>query len=130
VLALDTNTLIYYFKGMGKVGEHLLSAAPGDVAIPAVVLYELEVGLAQSAQPAKRKRALDAILESVQILPFDAGAARASASTRVALERAGTPIGPLDLLIAGTVLARGAILVTHNTAEFARVPGIRLADWF
>jgi tRNA(fMet)-specific endonuclease VapC len=130
VLALDTNTLVYYFKAMGRVVERLQATLPGEVAIPAVVLYVPEVGIAQSTQPARRRRALAPILESVQLLPFDGPVARVAASTRVALERGGTPIAPLDILIAGAAHAHSAILVTHNTAEYARAPGLRICDWW
>ncbi len=128
--ALDTNTLIYFFKGVGSVAEHLEEVPPRDVAIPSVVLYELEVGIAKSTQPKKRRQGLEALLRLVTILPFDEAAARAAASVRVGLEKAGTPIGPVDTLIAGTALGRSATLVTHNTREFSRVRGLKVVDWF
>jgi tRNA(fMet)-specific endonuclease VapC len=130
VLALDTNTVIYFFKGMGRVAENLRKEAPRDIAIPAVVLYELEVGIARSARPRQRRESLDALLEVVHILPFDERAASASAELRAQLEKAGSGIGPIDTLIAGTALAHSATLVTHNTKEFSRVRGLRLLDWY
>jgi tRNA(fMet)-specific endonuclease VapC len=129
VLALDTNTVIYFFKGMGRVAENLRKEAPRDIAIPAVVLYELEVGIAQSSRPRQRRESLDALLEVIHILPFDERAASASAELRAQLERTGRGIGPIDTLIAGTALAHSATLVTHNTKEFSRVRGLRLLDW-
>ena len=130
MLALDTNTVIYFFKGMGRVAENLGKEAPRDIAIPAVVLYELEVGIAGSSLPRQRRESLDALLEVIHILPFDERAASASAELRARLEKAGSGIGPIDTLIAGTALAHSATLVTHNTKEFARVRGLRLLDWF
>lgn len=127
---LDTNTLIYFFKGQGRVAEHLLATPPAKVAISAVSLYEIEVGIAKSAQPARRRKQLDAFLEVVSVLPFDDTAARAAARVRAELERRGRPIGPLDNLIAGTALAHRATLVTRNRAEFARLPGLALVDWY
>lgn len=79
---LDTNTLIYFFKGQGKVAEHLFATPPGDVAISSVSLYEIEVGIAKSAQPAKRPRQFDTFLAVVSVLPFDRSAARAAAAVR------------------------------------------------
>jgi tRNA(fMet)-specific endonuclease VapC len=130
MFALDTNTLIYFFKGQGRVGEHLLSVSPRDIGIPAVVLYELELGIARSSQPRKRRSQLDAMLKAVSVLPFDRDAARLAAELRATLDAAGKTIGPMDTLIAGTALATRGVLVTHNTSEFARVKGLRLADWF
>jgi tRNA(fMet)-specific endonuclease VapC len=129
VFALDTNTLIYFFKGAGRVGERLRNTSPREIGIPAVVLYELEVGVALSPQRENRRRALDAFLQVTQVLPLDEVAARAAATVRRTLERAGTTIGPLDTLIAGTALAHSAVLVTHNTRAFGRVSGLKLIDW-
>ena len=130
MLALDTNSLIYFFKGLGRVGEHLWQTPPREVGVPSVVIYELEVGIAQSTKPENRRRALRTLLEIATVLVFDEAAAGAAASVRFALEKAGTPIGPLDTLIAGMAIAHSAILVTHNTREFARVPGLKIVDWY
>jgi len=130
VFALDTNTLVYFFKGLGRVSEHLLAEAPAEVAIPSVVLYELELGIAQSSQPAKRRKQLDTLLGVVVVLPFDAEAARSAARIESALRTSGTPIGPRDVLIAGTAVAHRATLITHNMREFRRVHGLSVLDWF
>ncbi len=128
--ALDTNTLIYFFKGHGQVTRNLLATAPAEVVIPAIVVYEIETGIAKSTDPDKRTRQLAELLDAVTVLPFDLDSARRAARIRARLERQGTPIGPMDTLIAGTALAHNATLVTHNTAEFQRVPELQLADWF
>ena len=128
--ALDTNTLVYLFKGMGRVGDHLLAESPADVAIPSVVIYELELGIVQSTQPAKRRKQLDSIAAAVIVLPFDEASAKRAAQIESALRAAGTPIGPHDVLIAGTALAHQATLVTHNGREFRRVEGLSVVDWF
>ena len=130
MFALDTNTLIYFFKGVGQVRERLLAVPPSDIAIPSVVLYELEVGIAQSTQPSKRRSQLDALLTAVAVLPFDSIAAKRAAAVNTILCGIGSTIGLLDNLIAGTALANGATLVTHNTKEFRRVRGLDLADWY
>lgn len=127
--ALDTNSLIYFFKGKGRVAQRLLAQSPAAIAIPAVVLYELETGIAKSTSPQQRREQLDALLQVVQVLPLGPREARVAANLRARLEVQGTPIGPLDTLIAGTALAHGATLVTHNTREFERVPGLDLVDW-
>ncbi len=127
---LDTNTLIYFFRGQGNVAKRLLATPPAQVAISAVTLYELEVGIAKSSQPAKRRSQFDELLDVVRVLAFDRPAAAEAAGVRAALEKAGQPIGPLDTLIAGTTLAHRATLVTHNTREFRRVSKLMLTDWF
>lgn len=128
--ALDTNTLIFYFKGLGRVRQHLLATPPREVAVPAVVLYELEVGLAKSNSPAKRRGQLSSLLALVTLLPLGAAEAAAAARVRAGLEQVGTPIGVIDTLIAGTALAHGATLVSHNLGEFDRVDGLQLVDWY
>jgi tRNA(fMet)-specific endonuclease VapC len=127
---LDTNTLIHFFKGRGKVAERLFAVPPSDVAISAVTLYEIEVGIAKSEQPARRRRQFDAFLAVVLVLPFDRSAARAAATVRAELERRGLPIGPLDNLNAGIALAHRATLVTRNTREFSRLPNLAVMDWY
>lgn len=126
---LDTNTLIYFFKGLGGVAERLLAVPPSRVAVSAVSFYELEVGLARSTAPRKRRTQLDELMAVVRLLPFDAQAAAESARLRVRLESRGTPIGPMDTLIAGTALAHGAVMVTRNIREFGRIDGLRVEDW-
>ncbi len=127
---LDTNSLIFFFKGRGNVAERLLGRPPEEILIPSVVLYELEVGIAKSGNPAKRRQQLDLLISQITVLPFGVREAGISAKIRATLEREGQPIGPYDTLIAGTALANRAILVTHNTAEFERVKGLVVEDWF
>ncbi len=127
---LDTNTVIYFFKAIGNVANRWLSHPPHQIALPAVVVYELETGIAKSTQPDKRRAQLDELLNDVTVFPFDLMAAKTTAALRAMLEQAGTPLGPLDMLIAGIALTHQAILVTHNTREFSRVPHLRLEDWY
>ena len=127
---LDTNTLIYFFKGMGNVSNRLLSVSPKDIAIPSIVIYELEFGIAKSSSPRKRQVQLKEICSLVTILPFDIAEASASASIRAKLEKKGTPIGPYDILIAGTAIEHQGILVTNNLKEFSRVPKLKTENWY
>jgi tRNA(fMet)-specific endonuclease VapC len=127
---LDTNTLIYFFKGMGRVTENLFKVPPSEVGLSAIVLHELETGIAKSKGAAKRRAQLGTFINAAVFLPFGRAEAEAAARIRSDLERAGTPIGPLDSLIAATALANGATLIAHNQREFSRVPGLMLEDWF
>lgn len=127
---IDTNILIYFFKGLGNVKQNLLSKPPKDIGVPAIVFYELEVGIEKSESPAKRIKQLNDFISTVNILPFRKAEAQASAKIRVQLEKKGTPIGPYDILIAGTALANKATLVTHNVEEFKRVENLNVIDWY
>jgi tRNA(fMet)-specific endonuclease VapC len=127
---LDTNTLIYYFKGMGNVAERLLSTSPSEIAVSAIVLFELEVGIAKSVSPRKRKAQLQELTSLVSVLSFDRSAAESAAEIRVKLEKRGVPIGPYDILIAASALATNSTLVTHNRKEFERIEGLRIEDWY
>lgn len=127
---LDTDIVIYFFKGQGHVAEHLFSVSPSEVALSTVTLYELEVGIARSASPDGRRAQLNRLLETVSVLPLNTESARAAARVRTLLEQSGFPIGALDNLIAGITLAHGATLVTHNLSEFVRVPELSVVDWY
>jgi tRNA(fMet)-specific endonuclease VapC len=126
---LDTNVVIHYLKGDPGIVARIRDASRAELAIPAIVAYELEYGALRAKLGARRRRELEAGLQYIQHVPFDSAAAMAAARIRVELEKRGLTIGPLDLLIAGTAVSRGAALVTNNTAEFSRVPGLRVLDW-
>jgi tRNA(fMet)-specific endonuclease VapC len=127
---LDTNTLIYFFKGLGNVAENVLSKSPKDIAISAIVLFELEVGIAKSNNPKQRRQQLESFVSQITIFPFDSNGARFAAAVRADLKKLGMPIGPYDTLIAGTALCTNSTLVTHNTKEFSRIKNLRIEDWF
>jgi tRNA(fMet)-specific endonuclease VapC len=115
---------------MGNVAKTLLSKSPKDISIPSISLYELEVGIAKSNNPKKRKQQLELLTSRITVLPFAAKEAELAAMVRAELENLGTPIGPYDNLIAGIALSSNATLVTHNRKEFNRVKGLLLEDWF
>jgi tRNA(fMet)-specific endonuclease VapC len=127
---LDTNTLIYFFKGLGDVSKNMLAQPPSEIAIPTVVLFELEVGIAKSTSPRKRKSQLQEITALVNVLPFGIAESKAAAQIRVKLEKQGLPIGPYDVLIAATAMANNMILVTHNQKEFGRIESLKIEDWY
>ncbi len=127
---LDTNTLIYFFKGLGRVSEILLSKSPKEIAIPAITLYELEVGIAKSKNPHKRRKQLDEFVFQVTVFQFGEKEAESAAHVRATLESQGTPIGSYDTLIAGIALSSKSTLVTHNTKEFKRIKKLNIEDWF
>jgi tRNA(fMet)-specific endonuclease VapC len=127
---LDTNTVIDYFRGRGKVATNLLAVPPTEVAIPAIASYEVWYGVLGSQNATRRQAQFERFLEAVDVVPFDHAVARRAAALRQALERRGERIGPLDILIGATALAHGATLVTRNVREFGRVEGLSVANWF
>ncbi len=130
MFVLDTNTLVYFFRGQGQVAGRLLATAPVDIGVPTLVVYALETGIAKSTDGSKRRRQLDELLGAVHVLPFDRPAARAAAEVRASLEAAGRPIGPVDTLIAGVARSVSGVLVTRNVKEFGRVPGLTVENWY
>lgn len=127
---LDTNIFIYLCKGTyPAIADHIRSFGPGDIVISSITLAELEFGIAKSAKPEKNRKHFQELLLPFEILPFDSQAAIEYGIIRNCLEKAGSPIGPLDTLIAAHALSLGACLVTNNEREFSRVPGLRVENW-
>lgn len=131
MLILDSNTISYYFRGDPAVVPRFQALRPAELGVPAIVEYELRYGLLRLPQDAARPRlaALEQLLRPMRLLPFDSQCAEHAARIRVELEAAGTPIGPHDILIAATALRHQAELVTRNTREFSRVPGLLYQNW-
>ena len=100
----------------------------GDIGLCSVVAAELAFGVAKSGS-ARNRQALEMFLAPLTILPFDEAAVWAYGDLRAALERQGSPIGSLDTMIAAHALSQQAMLVTNNTREFAKVPGLVLDNW-
>ncbi|MEZ4599145.1 MAG: type II toxin-antitoxin system VapC family toxin [Syntrophotaleaceae bacterium] len=130
MVMLDTNICIYLIKQKPpEVLKRFLEYQVGDIAISSITLAELRYGVAKSHYREKNAKALDEFIIPLEILPFDEEATRAYGEIRAALEKAGTPIGSMDLLIAAHAASLDATLVTNNTKEFIRVPGLRVEDW-
>lgn len=127
--ALDTNTVSYYLRREGGVAERLLATPPEQVVLPSVVVYELSFGMRRRGWRAGLD-ALSALVRNTEVIGFDLESADHAARIRLELEAAGLPISTADLLIAATARRHGATLVSHNTREFARVPGLLVEDWY
>ncbi len=130
MFVLDTNIIIYFFKGLGHVASNFLDKSPQDIGIPAIVLFELKVGIAKSKSPKKRMTQLEELTSVTHLLPFGKKEASSAALIRARLEKKGHIIGPFDILIAGTALANNATLVTHNKKEFSKITQLPLEDWY
>ena len=127
---LDTCICVELLRGKApKVFARLRRFAPDAVSISSITLAELHYGVARSSDPARHEVLLAKFLAPLSVLSFDAQAAETYGHVRAALARAGTPIGPLDTLIASHALSLGMVLVTNNEREFNRVKGLAVENW-
>ena len=127
---LDTNICIYVIKHKPeKVFKKLQTIHPEDVCISSVTYAELAHGVEKSAAVEKNKLALSMLLANMEILDFDVDAADCYGKIRAGLEKKGTPIGPLDMMIAGHAQSLGYTVVTNNVKEFSRVAALKIEDW-
>ena len=127
---LDTNICIYAIKHKPPEGiSNFLKHDPDDMCISSITYGELMHGVEKSQSVERNRVAITLFLSSIEILPFDAEAAEEYGRVRADLERKGTPIGPMDMLIAGHAKSEGLILVTNNTREFFRVNDLEVEDW-
>lgn len=127
---IDTNICIYIMNERPRpVLQKFKTFAPGDLAISAITVSELQYGIAKSQYPVRNQQRLDEFLRPFQILEYDNTVARAYGTIRAQLERDGTPIGPLDTLIAAHALAHNLAVVTNNEKEFRRVNGLLVENW-
>lgn len=127
---LDTNICIYLIKKRPpEVIQRIKQMNPADIAVSAITACELEYGAAKSERPEKNRKALEKFLAAFELVPFDGAAAADYGEIRASLERRGTPIGAMDLLIAAQARSMRLVLVTNNTREFERVPGLCVENW-
>jgi len=129
VILLDTNICIHVINARPvAVLERFRQYRMGEIGLCSVVAAELADGVAKSGS-ARNRQALEMFLAPLEILPFDEAAVWAYGDLRAELERKGTPIGALDTMIAAHALSQQSTLVTNNTREFARVPGLSVENW-
>ena len=127
---LDTNVCVDYLTGRyPAVIRRLQSTSPEDLAVSVIAVAELRYGASKSARAGANHRKLDHLLEDLPTLPFDLDATDHYGKLRSRLERAGTPIGPNDMLIVAQALSGDLVLVTDNVAEFARVDEFAVENW-
>lgn len=127
---LDTNICIYIIKKKPEeVLRRLKNARISEIGVSSITLSELEYGAAKSSRPDQNKMALAEFLAPLEILSYDDMAAQEYGKIRESLERHGTPIGSMDLLIAAHALSSNCTLVTNNEREFSRVTSLRIENW-
>ena len=127
---LDTNTCIAIIKRKPpQVLRRFTAYKVGDIGISWVTLAELEFGVAKSRHLEENRAALDEFVLPLEIANFDREAARVYGQLRATLEKKGTPIGSLDMMIGAHALVLGATLATNNIREFSRIKGLSVVDW-
>lgn len=126
---LDTNILIYTVKNRPEVVRQNFEAHDGEICASSVTAMELLYGAHKSQAVRRNLDVIEGLLGRLTILDFDLGAAEHAGQIRAELAAAGPPIGPYDIMIAGHARSKGLCLVTNNEGEFARVSGLRFANW-
>lgn len=127
---LDTYICIYIIKQQpASVLKHFIEFQVGDIGISSITLSELQYGVAKSAHHEKNAKALYDFITPLEIVSFDEQAAYVYGNIRATLEKAGTPIGSMDMLIAAHAVSLEVPLVTNNTREFARISDLAILDW-
>lgn len=127
---LDTNICIYIIKKKPiSVVEQFEKYSIGSIAISSITLAEMEYGAKKSTDPQKNLEAFYKFITPLEIVDFDFRAAMVYGDMRYYLEKKGTPIGPLDTLIAAQAISNKMTLVTNNEKEFIRIPNLMVVNW-
>lgn len=127
---LDTNICVYLIKRKPeRLIKRITKHSPEDIVLSSITVSELYYGVQKSMNKKQNMEALNLFLEPFEILSYDSEAAKIYGKIRSDLERKGTPIGSMDLLIAAHALSLGLTLITNNTREFKRIRGLKVIDW-
>lgn len=127
---LDTNTCIYIIKRKPpNVIERFRQTEISQIGISSITLSELLYGVSKSSKPEQNKMALTQFIAPMEIMPYDDEASQYYGDLRTHLERQGTPIGSLDMLIAAHALSLDCTLITNNEKEFIRIPNLKIDNW-
>ena len=126
---IDSDILIELERNREALLLAKFIGAQGHLAVSSIAVSELFYGVARSRSRLQAEASLEALLANLSVLNFDRNDAEHAADIRAGLHKTGTPIGTHDILIAAQARARGLVLVTANTREFERVPGLRIENW-
>ena len=127
---LDTCVISDFLKGNENVKKRLLSEPPSNIFVSTITVMEVEYGLMLNPERTQKlQKPIALFFESVEVLPFTDSDAKESAKIRAELKKEGKPIGPYDILLAGTALNREIVFVTNNVDEFSRVMGLKVENW-
>jgi tRNA(fMet)-specific endonuclease VapC len=127
---LDTNICIYIINNKpDKLRAKFAKLSLSDLAISSITLFELDAGARKGSKAKENLERLEQFASLIQVLPFDAKAARQAGALRQQLRERGKPIGDMDMLIAAQALSLPATVVTNNEKEFSLVPDLRVENW-
>lgn len=126
---LDTDTAIELLRERQRVPLQRFREHANELSISSVSAYELWFGAERSSDPVRNRQAVNEFLSLLSVIDFDLDAASHAAEIRAELAKAGTPIGPYDVQIAAIARSRGLTVITGNTREFERIPGLLLSNW-
>jgi tRNA(fMet)-specific endonuclease VapC len=127
---LDTNTCVDLIRGRDeRILRRMKRRSPDDLCVSSVTLSELECGAAKSTHPEKNRLALAEFMTPLAVVPYDDAVAPIYGRVRAVLEKKGTPIGPLDTMIAAHALSLSLTIITNNEREFRRVAGLKTQNW-
>jgi tRNA(fMet)-specific endonuclease VapC len=127
---LDTNTCVDLIRERNHdILRRMKRRSPDELCVSSVTLSELEYGAAKSANPERNRLALAQFMTPVSVVSYDGAVAPVYGRVRAELEKAGTPMGPLDTMIAAHALSLGVTVVTNNEREFRRVAGLKVQNW-
>lgn len=126
---LDTNICIATIRQKPDVVRAAFNRHHAQMCISSVTAMELFYGVELSAQAQRNLAEVEGFVARIEVLDYDMPAAAHTAQIRAELKKAGAQIGPYDQMIAGHARSRGLVVVTNDTAEFRRVPGLRIEDW-
>jgi tRNA(fMet)-specific endonuclease VapC len=126
---LDTNIVFDLIRNpSGRAAARLRQHGEAGICASIITAAELRYGAAKK-QSARLMRRVEAVLSTIDVLPFEVPADAEYGKIRADLEAAGQPIGPTDLFIAAHACSMGVTLITHNVGEFGRVRGLKVEDW-
>ncbi|WP_019939928.1 tRNA(fMet)-specific endonuclease VapC [Bordetella sp. FB-8] len=126
---LDTNICIYTSKNKPQQVREMFMRHTGQISISTITLMELIYGAEKSAEPEANLAIVEGLAARLEVLDYNAAAAAHTGQVRAELAKQGSPVGPYDAQIAGHARSLGLIVVTNNTREFQRIPGLRIEDW-
>jgi len=130
IYLLDTNICIYFLNRTSeKLIEHFHQLSPSEIKLSSITVAELYYGADKSKARIKNRKIAEEFVSTFQIIPFDSRCCNSYSKIRNSLEKSGTPIGPMDMLIASICLANNLMLVTNNTKEFKRIAELKLENW-
>jgi len=127
---IDTNICIYIMnKRPIDVIQKFKAIKLGEIGISTITVSELQYGVSKSRQRRKNEIRLNEFMAPLEVLPYDETASKTYGEIRFNLEKAGKPIGPLDLLIAAHAMSHSLTLVTNNDKEFKRIKNLKVINW-